>query len=179
MFAIPAECAIVTGFYRANLNLATTPVRAGERDALLLKRLKARKPGPTIIYVTLQKTAEAVARLLAAGGLRGPRLSCGHGKRRPRRWCRSGGWRAISHIVVATIAFGMGIDKANVRYVYHYNLSKSLESYSQEIGRAGRDDQRSTVEMFACPDDVATLENFAYGDMPTEEFVPLSYCRNC
>ena len=71
-------------------------------------------------------------------------------------------------IVVATIAFGMGIDKASVRYVYHYNLPKSLESYSQEIGRAGRDGMKSTVEMLACPDDVPTLENFAYGDTPTE-----------
>src|SRR5580765_2232235 len=63
----------------------------------------------------------------------------------------------------------MGIDKAAVRYVYHYNLPKSLESYSQEIGRAGRDGEPSTCELLACPDDVPTLENFAFGDTPTAE----------
>jgi ATP-dependent DNA helicase RecQ len=63
----------------------------------------------------------------------------------------------------------MGIDKADVRYVYHYNLPKSLESYSQEIGRAGRDGAESVCELFACPDDVPALENFAYGDTPTRE----------
>ena len=72
-------------------------------------------------------------------------------------------------IVVATIAFGMGIDKCDVRYIYHYNLPKGLESYSQEIGRAGRDGEPAIVELFACQDDVPTLENFAYGDTPTEE----------
>jgi ATP-dependent DNA helicase RecQ len=79
-------------------------------------------------------------------------------------------WTGSEHnVVVATIAFGMGIDKAAVRYVYHYNLPKGLESYSQEIGRAGRDGVPSICELFACADDVPTLENFAFGDTPTRE----------
>jgi ATP-dependent DNA helicase RecQ len=166
-FAIPVECAVVTGFHRPNLNLATTPVRAADRDALLLKRIRARLPGPTIVYVTLQKTAERVAADLQREGFEARAYHAGMesgARTEVQEWWMAGDNR----IVVATIAFGMGIDKADVRYVYHYNLPKSLESYSQEIGRAGRDGAKSTVEMLACPDDVSTLENFAYGDTPTE-----------
>src|SRR5205823_4690916 len=68
-FEIPAECAIVTGFYRPNLSLYTSPVSTTERDDVLLDRLQDRAPGPTIVYVTLQKTAEQVAERLAARGL--------------------------------------------------------------------------------------------------------------
>ena len=68
-FGIPRECAFVTGFYRSNLNLFVSPVRAEERDALLLERLRTRAPGPAIVYVTLQRTAEDVALRLANVGL--------------------------------------------------------------------------------------------------------------
>jgi ATP-dependent DNA helicase RecQ len=166
-FEIPAAAAIVTGFYRPNLTLLTTPTPGGGRDALLVERLRARAPGPTIVYVTLQKTAERVAGELRGAGVEARAYHAG--MEAEERTAIQDWWMAApAGIVVATIAFGMGIDKAAVRYVYHYNLPKSLESYSQEIGRAGRDGAPSTVEMLACPDDVATLENFAYGDTPTE-----------
>jgi ATP-dependent DNA helicase RecQ len=169
-FDIPPECAIVTGFYRHNLNLITTPVRSEDRSDLLATRLRTRKPGPTIVYVTLQKTAERVAADLAGHGF--PAKAYHAGMDPAERSTVQEWWmKAEAGIVVATIAFGMGIDKAEVRYVYHYNLPKGLESYSQEIGRAGRDGQNSTVEMLACPDDVPTLENFVFGDTPTESAI--------
>ena len=166
-FQIPPSASVVTGFYRPNLNLSISPVAERDRDALLLKRIGKRAPGPTIVYVTLQKTAERVAALLTDAGHPAEAYHAGLDPevraQVQDRWMASD-----TGIVVATIAFGMGIDKAAVRYVYHYNLPKSLESYSQEIGRAGRDGKTSTVELLACPEDVPTLENFAYGDTPTE-----------
>jgi ATP-dependent DNA helicase RecQ len=165
-FGIDAEDAVVTGFYRPNLTLLTTPVTASERDALLIERLRSRPPGSGIVYVTLQRTAERVAELLSDAGL--PARAYHAGISADERVAVQDWWSASGcGVVVATIAFGMGIDKADVRFVYHYNLPKGLESYSQEIGRAGRDGAESVCELFACRDDVPALENFAYGDTPS------------
>src|SRR5205823_6312655 len=165
-FGIEEADAIVTGFYRPNLTLLTTPVAVAAREPLLLQRLRERPPGSTIVYVTLQRTSVRVAELLAGAGL--PARPYHAGMSAEDRVAVQEWWAASDDgIVVATIAFGMGIDKADVRYVYHYNLPKSLESYSQEIGRAGRDGEPSVVELLACAADVPTLENFAYGDTPT------------
>ena len=149
-FGIEEADAVVTGFYRPNLTLLTTPVAAGERDGLLLERLRERPPGSTIVYVTLQRTSLRVAELLADAGLPARPYHAGMGAE--ERVAVQEWWAGSPDgIVVATIAFGMGIDKADVRYVYHYNLPKSLESYSQEIGRAGRDGEESICELLRLP----------------------------
>ncbi|HEY2372282.1 MAG TPA: RecQ family ATP-dependent DNA helicase [Gaiellaceae bacterium] len=169
-FGIEERDSVVTGFYRPNLTLLMTPASADERDQTLIDRLRERAPGSTIVYVTLQRTAERVAALLAAAGL--PARAYHAGMNPDERVEVQEWWtHSDANIVVATIAFGMGIDKADVRYVYHLNLPKGLESYSQEIGRAGRDGEPSICELFACRDDVPTLENFAFGDTPTPEAI--------
>src|SRR3954454_19507002 len=169
-FGIEEADTVVTGFYRPNLTLLTTPIGAGAHDERLVERLRERPSGSTIVYVTLQRTSLRIAGLLAAAGL--PARPYHAGMAAEERVAVQEWWAgSAAGIVVATIAFGMGIDKADVRYVYHYNLPKSLESYSQEIGRAGRDGRESICELLVSPDDVPTLENFAFGDTPTREAV--------
>lgn len=166
-FEIPREAAVLTGFYRRNLQLVSTAVDDAGRDELLCARLAEGSRGSTIVYVTQQKTAERVARLLAGRGHEAAAYHAGM-ESEDRARIQDAWMRSNQGVVVATIAFGMGIDKSDVRAVYHYNLSKSLESYSQEIGRAGRDGAPARVELFACADDVVQLESFAHGDAPDE-----------
>jgi ATP-dependent DNA helicase RecQ len=73
--------------------------------------------------------------------------------------------------IVATIAFGMGIDKTDVRRVIHYDLPKSIENYAQEIGRSGRDGKTALCEMLANNDSLQVQENFVYGDTPEQHAI--------
>ena len=165
-FDISPAYSTCTGFYRPNLTLRTTPVTINDRDQRLLERLRAGESGAAIVYVTLQRTAEQVARRLADAGFAARAYHAGM-KDDERTAVQDWFLASKTGIVVATIAFGMGVDKPDIRSIFHYNLPKSLENYSQEIGRAGRDGLPSVCEMLACPDDLNALENFAYGDTPT------------
>ncbi len=164
-FAIKPEAFVHTGFYRPNLVVRVTPCTNGEQNEVLVRRLRERPRGATIVYVTLQRTAEAVATMLVKAGVAARAYHAGF-TAEERDAAQDWFMASPDAVVVATIAFGMGIDKSDIRYVYHYNLPKSLESYSQEIGRAGRDGKESTCELLACGTDVTVLENFTYGDTP-------------
>lgn len=155
-----------TDFHRPNLNLYITPVEAAKRLPLLTQKLQKSKHLPAIVYVTLQETAEHVATYLGKAGLNACAYHAGLNDEH-RASVQERFMRGEIDIIVATIAFGMGIDKANIRAVYHYNLPKSLENYQQEIGRAGRDGKASHCEMLACADDLIVLQNFVFGDTPT------------
>ena len=169
-FEIKPECAVRTGFYRPNLNLAATPVRNCDRDELLLSRLKEKTAGATIVYVTLQRTAEEVAKKIESAGIAARPYHAGL-KKEVRAENQEWFLESNVAVIVATIAFGMGVDKPDIRYVYHYNLPKSLENYAQEIGRAGRDGEPSRCESLVCTDDLRVLENFVYGDTPERSSV--------
>ncbi len=153
---------IVTGFDRPNIHLSVRCV-TGERlkQQVLLELLRdVQLPG--IVYVGTRKHAETVAQALVAAGHRAVAYHAGL-KRDDRNARQSAFMSGDADIMVATSAFGMGVDKADVRFVFHYDVSDSLDSYYQEIGRAGRDGDPSRAVLLFSERDLNLKRFFAAG----------------
>ncbi len=163
-FAIQSQHIVQTGFYRQNLHIAVKSLADSDKKNALVQTLNT-QTGCGIVYVTLQQQAEDVAAFLQSQGFVANAYHAGLESER-RQHIQQSFMTGDVPIIVATIAFGMGVDKADIRFVVHYDLPKSIENFSQEIGRAGRDGLDAQCVIFANLDGLSTLENFVYGDTP-------------
>lgn len=125
----------------------------------LLRYLKEQKSQSGIIYCTSRKRVDDIAEKLADAGLNAAAYHAGMSNEQ-RQFVQTGFARDDIQIVVATVAFGMGINKPNVRFVLHYDIPKSIEAYYQETGRAGRDGLAAEAIMYFDPGDIGRVRRF-------------------
>ena len=157
---------VVRGFDRPNLRLAVAPKT--DRNKQLLDFVEPRQGESGIVYCLSRKLTEETAKLLRGKGYTALPYHAGL-PQEVRRENQETFMAEDGVIMVATIAFGMGVDKPDIRYVFHMNLPGSVEAYYQEIGRAGRDGKPADVHMLYGLDDIRMRRQFIAQDDGNED----------
>ena len=157
---------VVTGFDRPNLYFEV--LHPEFKEAELLKLLESRKRKSGIVYCATRKNVEHICDYLCDHGYSATRYHAGL-EERERMANQDAFLYDEKSIMVATNAFGMGIDKSNVNFVIHYNMPKSLEAYYQEAGRAGRDGSNADCILLYAPRDVQTCRFFIENGSENED----------
>jgi len=158
------------GIERENLFFAATVCASAEEKTDVLASRLTELGGAGIVYGTLVRDLEHLATELRRRGLR---TLVYHGKlsAEERRRFQERFMESPDAIVLATNAFGMGVDKPDIRFVIHYQVPRTLEAWAQEVGRAGRDGQPSWCELLYFEEDLAIQQNFVRWANPTREYV--------
>ena len=162
---IPKAKVFISSFDRPNLSLEVRPGQ--KRMEQIVSFVKNRKEESGIIYCLSRRSCEQVAAKLLAKGIKAD-FYHGAMSSAQRSRVQENFINDVTPVVCATIAFGMGIDKSNVRYVIHYNLPRNMEGYYQEIGRAGRDGVDSQTVLFYSFADVMSYRRM-YSDEPSQQ----------
>lgn len=168
--ALPDMVVVQTSFDRPNLHFQVSSCTNDfDKDQHLLRAL-GKDPGPTIIYTSSRKQTEELSSRLKNSGIS---AGCYHAGLPPqvRQKAQKDFEDEIVPVIVCTVAFGMGVDKANVRRVIHYNMPGSLESYYQEAGRAGRDGEQAHCTLLFQARDIHIQRWFLKRNFPTAKQV--------
>lgn len=162
---IPNAIQSISSFDRKNIKLDVRP--ANERASQIIKFIRNKPNEAGIIYCLSRKSTETLAEKLQLNGIKARSYHAGLTFEQRAKTQEDFIFDKIQ-VVCATIAFGMGIDKSNVRWVIHYNMPKNIEGYYQEIGRSGRDGLEAHALLFHSYADVVQLRNFAEGTSNAE-----------
>ncbi|KAM4058367.1 DEAD/DEAH box helicase [Hirsutella rhossiliensis] len=165
-FKVDSSCVFRTSPYRPNLHLYAESVQQKQDKFEKTFAFLKSQPGPTLIYVTLQAQAESLAKDLTHQGFHAEAFHAGM-KAEVKLQIQDDFMASKIPIVCATIAFGMGIDKQDIRNIIHWDIPATVEEYTQQIGRAGRDGKASHCMLYICHEDFYIRENFARGDLPS------------
>jgi ATP-dependent DNA helicase RecQ len=166
---------VVRGFDRPNIHLSVARFHDDDhkRSALVEETVAAEPPG--IVYVATRRHCEEVAEALAERGVRVCAYHGGLGKREREEVQDAFMTSEGCDVVVATVAFGMGVDKPDVRFVFHHDVSDSIDSYYQELGRAGRDAEPARARLFYRPEDLGLRRFFVAGAVDRDAIADVAH----
>lgn len=178
--AFRAKHVLKKSFARSNLSYVVRYCRDGEEKRQQLVHILASVPGSAIVYVRNRKRAEELSELLRNDSSIKVSVNFYHaGLDSFERARRQEEWKKSTSTIVCTNAFGMGIDKPDVRLVIHFDLPDTIEAYFQEAGRAGRDEKQAYAVLLYAPEDKVKARKRVHDNYPEKEFIANVYHKTC
>ncbi len=161
---------VITGFARPNLQFGVINTQDSRKPQFVLDAISSVPDGTGIIYVGTRSRADELLQTLLANNIEAVSYHAGMDTQ-DRKWVQENFMKGKAKVIVATNAFGLGIDKRDIRFVIHYDMPGTIEAYYQEAGRAGRDGKQSFCLLLYSPRDRYLQEFFIKGDNPPPEMI--------
>ncbi|MFA5359912.1 MAG: RecQ family ATP-dependent DNA helicase [Patescibacteria group bacterium] len=161
---------VITGFARPNLQFGVINTQDSRKPQFVLDAISSAPDGTGIIYVGTRSRADELLQVLLGNNIEAVSYHAGM-EAEDRKWVQENFMKGKAKVIVATNAFGLGIDKRDIRFVIHYDMPGTIEAYYQEAGRAGRDGKQSFCLLLYSPRDRYLQEFFIKGDNPPPEMI--------